>query len=57
MFGIQSLITDGKLFTQGMSGILYAYEPKRGKLLWTYAADDPTTKTYGLTNGTLDPYL
>jgi hypothetical protein len=41
MFGMQSLITDGKLFTQGMSGILYAYEAKTGKLLWTYAADDP----------------
>jgi hypothetical protein len=41
MFGIQSLITDGKLFTLGMSGILYAYEAKTGKLLWTYTADDP----------------
>ena len=40
MFGIQSLITDGKLFTQGMSGILYAYEAKTGKLLYTYKADD-----------------
>ncbi len=40
MFGIQSLITDGKLFTQGMSGILYAYEAETGKLLYTYAAED-----------------
>ncbi len=40
MFGIQSLITDGKLFTQGMSGILYAYEAKTGKQLYTYKADD-----------------
>jgi hypothetical protein len=40
MYGMQSLITDGKLFAQGMSGILYVYEAKTGKLLYTYRAPD-----------------
>ena len=44
MFGMHSLITDGKLIAQGMSGIIYAYEAKTGQLLWTYAADDPNNQ-------------
>jgi hypothetical protein len=40
MYGIQSLITEGKLFAQGMSGVLYVYEAKTGKLIYTYSAPD-----------------
>jgi hypothetical protein len=55
MFGIQALITEGKLFTQGMSGILYAYDAKTGKLLWTYAADDPTNQNLWANQWNLRP--
>jgi hypothetical protein len=39
--GLRTYIAYGKLFSQGMSGILYCYEAQTGKLLWTYFADDP----------------
>lgn len=40
MYGIRALITEGKLFAVGMSGIVYTYEASSGNLLWTYRADD-----------------
>jgi len=41
MFGQRRFIAYGKLFAQGMSGILYCYDAKTGKLLWTYSYRDP----------------
>ena len=35
------LIAEGKLFSTGFSGIVYCYDAKTGKLLWTYEAKDP----------------
>ena len=39
--GLRDEIAYGKLYSQGMSGILYCYDAKTGELLWTYSADDP----------------
>ena len=40
-FGGRSEVTNGKLFSQSMSGILYCYDVENGDLLYTYEADDP----------------
>jgi len=40
MYGIRGLAYEGKLYAQGMSGILYVYDVNSGELLWTYSADD-----------------
>lgn len=40
MYGIRGLVYEGKLYAQGMSGILYVYDVNSGELLWTYSADD-----------------
>jgi outer membrane protein assembly factor BamB len=37
-------IAYGKLYASGVSGILYCYDIDDGKLLWTYAANDPYTE-------------
>jgi hypothetical protein len=39
--GLRDYVAYGKVFSQGMSGILYCYDALTGDLLWTYAADDP----------------
>ena len=38
--GLRTFSAYGKLFAQGMSGILYCYQAKTGELLWTYSAKD-----------------
>jgi hypothetical protein len=40
MYGMRGLAYEGKLYTQGMSGILYVYDVNSGELQWTYSADD-----------------
>ncbi len=40
MYGIHIYIVDGMVYSQGMSGILYAYNANNGALNWTYTADD-----------------
>jgi hypothetical protein len=40
MNGIRSLVYEGKLYAQGMSGILHVYDVNSGELLWTYSAAD-----------------
>ncbi len=37
-------ITDGKLFTTGMAGVVNAYDIKTGTRLWTYEVNDPYTE-------------
>ncbi|MCW4002455.1 MAG: PQQ-binding-like beta-propeller repeat protein [Candidatus Bathyarchaeota archaeon] len=39
--GLRTFVAYGKLFSQGMSGVLYCYDAQTGKLQWTYEADDP----------------
>lgn len=39
--GLHAYIVDGKLISQGMSGIVYCYDAQSGSLQWTYLADDP----------------
>jgi len=34
-------IWDGKLYSTGAGGVIYCYDLTDGKVLWTYAADDP----------------
>ncbi|MCW4053693.1 MAG: hypothetical protein NWE84_02075 [Candidatus Bathyarchaeota archaeon] len=42
IFDIENAIAYGKLFSVGMSGIVYAYDVKTGgSPLWNYVADDP----------------
>ena len=38
--GLRTFVAYDKLFSQGMSGILYCYQAKTGELLWTYSAKD-----------------
>jgi hypothetical protein len=38
--GLRTFSAYGKLFSQGMSGILYCYQAKTGELLWEYFAKD-----------------
>ena len=40
IFDVIPAIADGTFFSMGQSGILYAYEAKTGKELWTYTVDD-----------------
>jgi hypothetical protein len=40
IFGWNSAIAYGKLFSTGVSGIVYCYDVKTGELLWTYEAID-----------------
>lgn len=35
----------GKLYSVGLAGILYAYDLKTGKTVWTYTLDDPYSET------------
>ncbi|MEM4733519.1 MAG: PQQ-binding-like beta-propeller repeat protein [Candidatus Bathyarchaeia archaeon] len=37
-------IAYGRLFSAGVSGIVYCYDVKTGKLLWEYHAEDPYTE-------------
>lgn len=39
--GLRDYVAYGKLFSQGMSGMLYCYDAATGELQWTYFADDP----------------
>lgn len=39
--GVAGQIAYGKLFSAGYAGIVYCYDIKTGKLLWTYTAEDP----------------
>jgi hypothetical protein len=39
--GLREYITHGRLFSQGMSGIMHCYNATTGELLWTSSADDP----------------
>ena len=39
------LITYGRLYTSGVSGIVYCYNVTTGELLWTYKARDPYTES------------
>ncbi len=41
IFDVVPAIAEGKFFSMGQSGILYAYEAKTGKRLWNYTIDDP----------------
>lgn len=40
IFGIENYIAYGKLFSVGMSGIVYCYDVKTGQPEWNYPADD-----------------
>ncbi|MCW4055001.1 MAG: PQQ-binding-like beta-propeller repeat protein [Candidatus Bathyarchaeota archaeon] len=42
--GLRDYVNNGKLFSQGMSGIMYAYDAATGDLEWTYSADDPNNQ-------------
>ncbi len=45
VFAMYPIIYDGILYSNGMSGIMYAYEAKTGNLLWTYSYKDPWSET------------
>jgi hypothetical protein len=40
IYGMATLITNGKLISARMGGIVYAYDIKTGNLLWTYNGTD-----------------
>lgn len=40
VFDFKTIIADGKLFSTGYGGIVYAYDIKTGTLLWNYTAED-----------------
>ncbi len=44
IFGIRNRISYGKLFSTGYGGVVYCYDVKNGKRLWTYEASDPYTE-------------
>ena len=46
MFGPEKLIAYGKLYSVSLSGTVYCYDVKDGKLLWNYNASDPYTESY-----------
>ncbi len=54
-FGDGKLIADGKFYSANVGGIVYCYDVKTGKLLWTYAADDPYTEFQFGNNWWLEP--
>jgi hypothetical protein len=45
VFAMYPLIKYGKLYSNGMSGIMYCYEAKTGRLLWNYTYKDPWSET------------
>jgi hypothetical protein len=48
-------IAYGRLYCASVSGIVYCYNVTTGKLLWTYAADDPYTEILWSNNWWLKP--
>jgi outer membrane protein assembly factor BamB len=41
VYAMYPVITYGKLYSNGMSGIMYCYDAKTGDLLWNYTYRDP----------------
>ncbi len=48
-------IAFGKFYSASVGGIVYCYDVKTGKLLWTYEADDPYTEILWSNNWWLKP--
>jgi outer membrane protein assembly factor BamB len=44
IYGKDTKIAYGKVFSTGVSGIVYCYDAQSGDLLWTYYASDPYTE-------------
>ena len=45
VFAMYPRIYNGILYSNGMSGIMYAYDAKTGNLLWNYTYKDPWSET------------
>ncbi|MCW3984316.1 MAG: PQQ-binding-like beta-propeller repeat protein [Candidatus Bathyarchaeota archaeon] len=45
VFAMYPRIYNGILYSNGMSGIMYAYDAQTGKLLWNYTYKDPWSET------------
>ena len=41
IFDVVPAIAEGKFFSMGQGGVLYAYDAKTGQKLWNYTVDDP----------------
>ena len=50
IYGISGAIADGKLFSAGYGGVVYCYDVKTGKQLWTYEVKDPYNEILWSTN-------
>ncbi|MCL1970167.1 MAG: PQQ-binding-like beta-propeller repeat protein, partial [Candidatus Bathyarchaeota archaeon] len=44
--GLQGAIVNGKLYEASLSGVVYCYDAKTGKELWTYEATDIYNESY-----------
>lgn len=45
VFAMYPVVAYGHLYSNGMSGIMYAYDAQTGKLDWTYTYKDPWSET------------
>ena len=52
---VARMIANGKFYSTSISGIVNCYDVKDGKLLWTYAAEDPYTEEQFSNNWWLRP--
>ncbi len=52
---VARMIANGKFYAASLGGIVYCYDVKDGKLLWTYAAEDPYTEEQFSNNWWLRP--
>ncbi|HEX9262438.1 MAG TPA: PQQ-binding-like beta-propeller repeat protein, partial [Candidatus Bathyarchaeia archaeon] len=55
IFGQRRFIANGKMFAQGMSGILHCYDVKTGELLWTYSDKDQRSEVLWSNQWSLRP--
>jgi hypothetical protein len=57
VFGLRGFIAYGRLYSIGMSGIMYCYDVKTGERLWTYSAPDHLSEVLWANDWSIRPVV